>query len=329
MSEQRQNNSLVPVPGENDPNSDNPTSRQPENMQQLLRLTLDATGNNEQANYNPLSEESRKWLNAALSDMSTNVIEELSKGIKVLEGVSNITDRDSPEEFERALDIITSYVDNMDISNDFHKIGGFTIFDPLLSSPHPCLRSKAANLIAEVTQNNVYCQSRITHLFPKLLEMVRDDPEPEVKVKALYALSCSLRDYPPSLEYIVKHDGFGVLLSAMQSNIEKLQIKAAFLLSALCSESNAVKEHVIERKMIDHLAELLTKKDQPYEHMLAALLSIVRDHPQAQEECKRPELYFYNTLIKLREHSIIYENLDQRQHCQELLTLLYNETFYS
>jgi hypothetical protein len=51
----------------------------------------------------------------------------------------------------------------------------------------------------------------------------------------------SLRDYPPSLEYIVKYDGFGVLLSAMQSNIEKLQIKAAFLLSALCSESNAVR----------------------------------------------------------------------------------------
>lgn len=114
----------------------------------------------------------------------------------------------------------------------------------------------------------------------------------------------------------------------MQSNIEKLQIKAAFLLSALCSESNAVRgeclsklpqsslinifldlEHVLERKLIDHLAELLSKKDQPYEHLLAALLSLVRDHPQAQEECKRPELYFYNILIKLREHSIIHENL--------------------
>lgn len=126
----------------------------------------------------------------------------------------------------------------------------------------------------------------------------------------------------------MKYDGFGVLLSAMQSNIEKLQIKAAFLLSALCSESNAVRgeclskllksalvnifldlEHVLERKLIDHLAELLSKKDQPYEHLLAALLSLVRDHPQAQEECKRPELYFYNILIKLREHSIIHENL--------------------
>jgi hypothetical protein len=68
-------------------------------------------------------------------------------------------------------------------------------------------------------------------------------------------------------------------------------------------------EHVLERKLIDHLAELLSKKDQPYEHLLAALLSLVRDHPQAQEECKRPELYFYNILIKLREHSIIHENL--------------------
>ncbi|CAB3379931.1 Hypothetical predicted protein [Cloeon dipterum] len=311
-------------------NAANNDGRQPpENMQQLLRLTLDASGTNAPTpNYEPISEENRKWLNEAISDMSINVIEELTKGIKVLEQVGSISGSDSPEEFERVLDLITNYVDNMDISNDFHKIGGFTIFDPLLSSPHPRLRSKAANLIAEVTQNNVYCQQRVTHLFPKLLQMVKEDPEPEVKVKALYALSCSLRDYPPSLEYIVKYDGFSVLLSAMQSNIEKLQIKAAFLLSALCSESNAVKEHVLKQKLIDHLAEMLSKKDQPYEHLLSALLSLVRDLPQAQEECRRPELYMYNILIRLREHSIIHENLDQRQHCQELLTLLYNETFY-
>jgi len=34
----------------------------------------------------------------------------------------------------------------------------------------------------------------------------------------------------------VKHDGFSVLLRAMQSDIEKLQIKSAFLMSALCQQ---------------------------------------------------------------------------------------------
>jgi hypothetical protein len=54
--------------------------------------------------------------------MSVNVIEEISKGIKVLEGAGKITVRDSPEEFERALDTITNYVDNMDISNGVWKV---------------------------------------------------------------------------------------------------------------------------------------------------------------------------------------------------------------
>jgi hypothetical protein len=77
--------------------------------------------------------------------------------------------------------------------------------------------------------------------------------------------------------------------------------------------------------LIDHLAELLSKKDQPYEHLLAALLSLVRDHPQAQEECKRPELYFYNILIKLREHSIIHENLvrDWYRGCTSEVTVAF------
>jgi len=34
----------------------------------------------------------------------------------------------------------------------------------------------------------------------------------------------------------VAHDGFSALLRAMQSDIEKLQIKSAFLMSALCRQ---------------------------------------------------------------------------------------------
>jgi len=49
--QQRPNNSS----GENSGNEI--PARTPENMQQLLRLTLDASANSDQANYNPLSEE--------------------------------------------------------------------------------------------------------------------------------------------------------------------------------------------------------------------------------------------------------------------------------
>jgi hypothetical protein len=51
---QRPNNSA----GENSGN-EIPARSSPENMQQLLRLTLDASANSDPANYNPLSEEVR------------------------------------------------------------------------------------------------------------------------------------------------------------------------------------------------------------------------------------------------------------------------------
>lgn len=77
---------------------------------------------------------------------------------------------------------------------DFHKIGGFCIFRPCLDSAHGSLRWRAAEIIAELTQNNPYCQERVLEagLLPVLLSLVDVDHNQQVQIKALYALSCKL-----------------------------------------------------------------------------------------------------------------------------------------
>jgi hsp70-interacting protein len=50
-----------------------------------------------------------------------------------------------------------------------------------------------------------------------------------------------IRESEPGLNEFVKHDGFSVLLRAMQTPVEKLQTKAAFMMSALCQQKPAVK----------------------------------------------------------------------------------------
>jgi hsp70-interacting protein len=77
---------------------------------------------------------------------------------------------------------------------DFHKIGGFCIFRPCLDSAHGSLRWRAAEIVAELTQNNPYCQERVLEagLLPVLLSLVDGDPAQQVRIKALYALSCEL-----------------------------------------------------------------------------------------------------------------------------------------
>ena len=44
---------------------------------------------------------------------------------------------------------------------DFHKVGGYRILVPMLSSHHPDYRAAAANLIAVLAQNNPYGQKVI------------------------------------------------------------------------------------------------------------------------------------------------------------------------
>lgn len=50
-----------------------------------------------------------------------------------------------------------------------------------------------------------------------------------------------MRTYEPAQEEFVKHDGFSILLKAMQSNVEKLKVKASFLLTTMCSSNTKYK----------------------------------------------------------------------------------------
>ena len=56
------------------------------------------------------------------------------------------------------------------------------------------------------------------------------------------------------------NDGYSILLRAMQSPIEKLQIKSAFLLSSLCNRDNLndLKATLIKMGLIEQIAGLLT-----------------------------------------------------------------------
>lgn len=68
-----------------------------------------------------------------------------------------------------------------------------------------------------------------------------------------------VRGHPASLKYMDTNDCYSVLLRAMQSPVEKLQIKSAFLLSSLCSknDSNDIKYTLVKMGFIEQAAGLL------------------------------------------------------------------------
>lgn len=134
----------------------------------------------------------KKFLDKALSSLTVNIIEELQKAVQVLSNVINLRADDDSSEYENALERVADFVDNMDIANDFYKIGGFSIFQSCLNSSHSNIRWRIADIIAELAQNNPFCQDKLLEagVFPVLLSMIDTDSSEQARIKALYALSC-------------------------------------------------------------------------------------------------------------------------------------------
>ena len=85
------------------------------------------------------------------------------------------TDNDI-EEAEEAFDAISDWVGNIDMANNFHKIGGFVVLKRCIKcSPHSVIRWNAANTIAELSQNNPYCQQHFVQegFVQELIDMLR------------------------------------------------------------------------------------------------------------------------------------------------------------
>jgi len=310
--------------------------RQPHSLQDLLRFSIEATttghnashSDNAAHNHGPMDEERKAFLEESLKSMTVDVINVLLKAICVLKTAGNLELEDDPTESEEALQEIATYVDSMDIANDFHKIGGFCIFRPCLNSAHGSLRWRAADIIAELTQNNPYCQERVLEadLLPVLLSLVNVDPVQQVQVKALYALSCLIRENDHALEEFGRLQGYSVLLRAMQSHVEKLKIKAAFLLTYICNRQSAVKDELFRMGFVEQLVGLVNEGCQPaLEHILSALQALVTDHAPSLNECRQPHLELHSILRNLLQQNQGKEDRqEEHEYTKNLLSIVFS-----
>jgi hsp70-interacting protein len=268
------------------------------------------------------------WLNEALASMSVNVTDTMKSSLRILmeEGIN---DEEVPKQVE-AFKQILEWVDNTDLANDFHKVGGDRILHRYLQNPHASLRELCAVLVGELVQNNPYWQEVATtgQLLPTLLDLVDKDPMPTVQLKALYAVSGLTRDNPRAqLEFGEKLEGFSVLMRAMQrQDEERLKVKAAFMLSTLCRQQTDFKDTLCNMGFVDQLVALIQEEHSvSHEHLLAALLALATDHEKTLRECQRPELGLHQLLtnrLQLIDDKEEYE--EEKEACQQLLQMCFD-----
>ncbi|XP_070623339.1 hsp70-binding protein 1 isoform X2 [Erythrolamprus reginae] len=255
------------------------------------------------------------------------ILEELSPGAE--RGESSDETHSDLDRRENALDVLAELCENLDNAADFCKLEGMRLLaHRYLEHEEQELRWRAAHLVGTCAQNVPKVQEQALALgcMRKLLRLLDHDPSEAVRIKALFAISCLVRAQEAGLQQFLRLDGFSVLMRAMQSDVQKLKVKSAFLLQNLLINHPEQKETLCSMGMVQQLVALVrTEHSTFHEHVLGALCSLVTDFPQGVGECQEPELALEELLKErcklLRNQEEFQEELD---FCETLLRLCFH-----
>ena len=177
------------------------------NLRGLLKFCVEATKKEDptqEVEQAELSEDKKEFLRGVFRDMTVNVIESLAECINTLSQTEKIMDPDCQDLSEQldAFETVENYCGEIDMANNFHKIGGFEALKICLSSPHDEIVQACCNAIAELAQNNDYCSEKLIEddFLPKLVSRLSEDNSDGNKKKAMYAISCIARENPVGLQ---------------------------------------------------------------------------------------------------------------------------------
>jgi len=216
--------------------------RAPLDMNSLLRACTELGQSGD--GITQTSEEDKVFLEKAIFQDFQNTADEMKIALSCLQDVHVVDGREGEhkEDHLNSLDILIDYVDDIDTANDCIKRGGlYTCFD-CFKSPFPEIRAAGCTLMAELVQNNQKCyqECQKSQVLRRIIKKFEADGEvPMVQEKALYAVSCLLRDNPEATKTFLTEWGFnwlfGLILKSGNINILK---KCRYILHSIlhCEE---------------------------------------------------------------------------------------------
>ncbi|KAL8771317.1 MAG: hypothetical protein Q9209_003222 [Squamulea sp. 1 TL-2023] len=105
-----------------------------------------------------------------------------------------------------AFDNFEQLIEIVDNANNLETLALWTPLVAELSNVEAEMRRMAAWCIGTAVQNNVKSQERAlaVNALPNLVQLALEDPDDQVRRKAIYALSSEIRNYPPALRVMVQ-----------------------------------------------------------------------------------------------------------------------------
>ncbi|KAL9030075.1 MAG: hypothetical protein Q9196_001766 [Gyalolechia fulgens] len=105
-----------------------------------------------------------------------------------------------------AFDNLEQLIENVDNANNMESLGLWTPLKAQLGNGEADMRRMAAWCMGTAVQNNVKSQERLLAIdtVPDLVKLALEDPNEQVRRKAVYALSSEIRNYSPALKVLVQ-----------------------------------------------------------------------------------------------------------------------------
>lgn len=284
------------------------------------------------SNYQEMDPDRRRFLEEALKSLTIDVVQELDKAVKNIMDAPDANDEDLVDSFE----VISNYIQDIDSANDFYKVGGFCVLDKGIDSSNNRVRSATIGLIADLAQNNPFCQQKFLEMntLNKLVDLLTDPSS--ISFDAMRAISCIVRSYEPCLLAFVSMGGLECILGCITDNSRaKLQTRIAFLISNINVDHPEVAGEMVKLNAVERIGRLLDKNSKSdledsttmskMENLLRALTSFC-DIPSGRERAKDPSL---NLKHKLEQLSLSVagkeEYLEVTDFCREIINKCFGD----
>ncbi|CAD6996945.1 unnamed protein product [Ceratitis capitata] len=226
----------------------------------ILRFLLDHTQSEDakhESSFKEMDSEKKQFLESALNCMTTDVMKEESN--------SEVADKVA------ALNIVRESVDDIDFANSFVKAGGSVYLIHSLSHSDSEIKCLAAYVIAEMSQNNPFCQQYFVDAktMPKLIKFL-NEPQ-EIAKSGLHAISSLLQNFEPGQKEFLDANGIDMLLACLNTNNSRMTIRVCFLIAKL-AEIGDLRDEFIEKMAIAQLVKCLPNNFAGYDNSLETTL---------------------------------------------------------
>lgn len=265
-----------------------------------------------------------RWLTRTMRELLVNPYDELRRSLRnIRECLSE--SHNIGRVLVACIANVQQYIDVVDYAKDFEKMGGFQVFPDLLDFPSSVVRVQTCALIAELVQNNPHCQRAALLSARRLLHLLDTETDDEVRCKALYALSCMVRQNRDAYANFEKLGGPAVLRRTLfEATNRRLKTKASFLVATLCSQEDGFRSTLATSEFARDAVEMLPHVDGDCrQFLLSALLTMATHSAQPLlRELPAREALMATLAGFIREHGDAAQYQEVVQYSTEILDLI-------